>query len=70
VDGLRAGASASLARAEANAGPVGIGVGLKLDTGANIGADGIGANIAGFGFNIGPKMKISTPIVDVSCSMF
>ncbi len=61
------GASATLARAEANAGPVGVGVGLSLDTGATVGLDGVGVNVLGFGFHVGPKLSFKTPIADISC---
>ena len=63
------GANVSLARAEAHAGPVQIGTGLSLDTGASIGLDGVSASVAGFGFRVGPKMQIKTPVVDVSCNL-
>ena len=70
ASGVKAYANATLARAEASAGPLGVGTGLSLDTGASVGVDGVGASVAGFGFNIGPKMQIKTPIVDVECNIF
>ena len=64
-----AGASLTVARAEATVGPVKAGVGLSLDTGVSAGIDGVGANFLGFGIHVGPKMSISTPIFDFSCSI-
>ena len=37
--------------------------------GAGIGVDGVHASLAGFGFRVGPRMEIKTPIADVSCSI-
>jgi hypothetical protein len=37
--------------------------------GAGIGVDGVHASLAGFGFRVGPRMEIKTPVVDVSCSI-
>ncbi len=50
---------------------------LKRDTifslnnfkGAGVGVDGVHASLAGFGFRVGPKMEIKTPVVDASCSI-
>ncbi|CAF1168166.1 unnamed protein product [Rotaria sordida] len=63
------GVNASLVRAEAHAGPLQIGAGLSLDTSASVGLDGAQASALGFGFRIGPKMQIKTPIVDASCNI-
>jgi hypothetical protein len=37
--------------------------------GAGIGVDGVHASLAGFGYRVGPRMEIKTPIADVSCSI-
>ena len=65
---IGAGASATIARAEANVGPLGVGVGLSFDTGASVSlVDGAKLDVLGFGFSLGPKLSIKTPIADISC---
>lgn len=54
---------------EADVAGVGVKLGLKLNTGAHIGADGVGVELLGFGVAVGPKTAIKTPIGDVSCSI-
>eukprot|EP00438_Fugacium_kawagutii_P025974 Skav214407 [mRNA] locus=scaffold3796:11842:12981:- [translate_table: standard] len=67
--GLQAHARATLARAEASAGPVQVGVGLNLDCGASVGPDGLQITLFGFGFSLGPRAGVRTPVADAQCSV-
>eukprot|EP00438_Fugacium_kawagutii_P025972 Skav214405 [mRNA] locus=scaffold3796:4211:5163:- [translate_table: standard] len=67
--GLQAHARATLARAEASAGPVQVGVGLNLDCGASVGPDGLQITLFGFGFSLGPRAGVRTPVLDAQCSV-
>jgi hypothetical protein len=63
------GVNASLVRAEAHAGPIQVGTGLSLDTSASLGIDGVQASLLGFGFRLGPRLSIQTPVLDASCNV-
>jgi hypothetical protein len=64
--GASAYANAEVCRAEAGVPGVNLGVGLTAKTGASVGPSGLSADILGFGFTIGPKMRIATPLFDIA----
>jgi len=63
--GITAGYSASLDVVNARLGPGRVRVGLDGGSGITIGA-GVEVKAAGFGFSVGKKMGISTPLGEVS----
>lgn len=64
------GADLTVVRGEANVGPVKIGSGIRLDTGAHLGVNGVGASFMGMGFDIGRSMELKTPIFDLKVNFF
>lgn len=64
------GANISVVKATGHVGPVNASVGLNLDCNASIGVNGVGASFLGFGFNVGPNMKFSTPFFDIGLNLF
>jgi hypothetical protein len=45
-------------------------VGLNVDTGVEIGIDGIGASVAGIGFSVGRNMAIKTPFGGINLKLW
>jgi hypothetical protein len=43
-----------------------LGVGLTAKTGASVDPAGLNADLLGFEFTIGPKMRIATPSFDIA----
>jgi hypothetical protein len=64
--GVAAYANAELCRAEVGVAGLNAGVGLSAKTGVAIGPAGLSVDILGFGFSIGPKLRLAVPIADVS----
>ncbi|CAF0774272.1 unnamed protein product [Brachionus calyciflorus] len=64
------GANLSLAKASGHFGPLNASVGLNLDCNASVGVNGVGLNVFGYGFNVGPNMKFSTPFFDIGLHLF
>jgi hypothetical protein len=64
--GVAAYANAEVCRAEAGVAGLYAGVGLNARTGISIGPAGLSVGFLGFGFFIGPKLRLATPICDVS----
>eukprot|EP00438_Fugacium_kawagutii_P030213 Skav212744 [mRNA] locus=scaffold955:38794:40765:+ [translate_table: standard] len=69
VVAVPAGAVAGPVQAGAVAGPVQVRVGLNFDTGIGVGPDGLQVSLLGFGFNLGPRVGVRTPVVDAQCSV-
>jgi hypothetical protein len=59
-------ANAEAYRAEAGVPGFNLGVGLTAKTGASVDPAGLNADLLGFEFTIGPKMRIATPSFDIA----
>lgn len=67
VTGVAAMARAELGSVSASAGPLNITLGLGVDTGINVGVDGVGAQFLGTGFNVGPRPGLSLLGSKIEC---
>jgi hypothetical protein len=64
------GVDLALAKVESQIGPVQVESGIDLETSANVGVNGVGASVLGFGFNVGPSMRFKTPIFKFGVNLF
>jgi len=66
VGGLTAKAEIGIDAVNAKLGPGRVRIGANLDTGGSIGPGGVEVKAAGFGFSVGKKTGISTPLGEVA----
>jgi hypothetical protein len=67
--GASAYANAELCRAEAGVPGITAGVGLTAKTGISVGPAGLSLDILGFGFTLGPRMRVATPFADLAIGL-
>lgn len=67
---LYVGANLVLAQAEVSAGPMKAKAGISADTFAHVGLKGVGVNVLGFGFRLGPTLEVNTMFGSLAVDIF